>query len=95
MNTAVRSRLADGFLIARAVDVDVTGVRVHIGIAGESFVNARFKTFQPQDARRDFGIRKFRFRGVPDNFARFENRSRRLATADFFRNPMQAKRRAV
>ena len=95
MNAAARSRFADGFLIRRAVDVNVARVRIHVDAAAESFVQTRLKTFQPQNARSDFGVRKFRLRRVPDNFARFENRSRPFARADFFRDAMQSERRAI
>ena len=81
MDAAVRRRLADGFLIRRAVDVNVARVRIHTAAA----IKAGFETFQPQDARGDLGVRQFRLRRVADDLARFENRSRRLARADFFR----------
>ena len=75
----------------RAVDVNVARVRIHVAAA----IEAGFETFQPQDARGDFCVRKFRLRRVADDFARFENRSRRFARADFFRNAMQSERRAI
>src|SRR5471032_801044 len=95
MDATVRRRLADGFLVRRAVDVNVTRVRIHVDAAIESFVQARFETFEPQDARGDLGVRKFRLRRVADDLARFENRSRPLARADFFRDAMQSERRAI
>ena len=95
MDAAVRRGLADGFLVRRAVDVDVTRVRIHVDAAVESLVQAGFETFEPQDACGDLGVRKFRLRRVADDLARFENRSRRFARADFFRDAMQSERRAV
>ena len=95
MDAAVRRGLADGFLVRRAVDVNVARVRIHVDTAIKSFVQAGFETFEPQDARGDFGVRKFRLRHVADDFARFENRSRRLARADFFCDAMQSERRAI
>jgi len=95
MDAAARSRFANGFLVRRAVDVNVTRVRIHVGVAVESFVQAGFKAFQPQNARGDLGVRKFRLRRVADDPARFENRSRRFARADFFRDAMQSEWRAV
>ena len=91
MDAAVRRGLADGFLIRRAVDVNVARVRIHVAAA----IEAGFETFQPQDARGDLGVRQFRLRRVADDPARFENRSRHDARADFFRDAMQSKRRAV
>ena len=95
MDAAVRRGLADGFLVRRTVDVNVARVRIHIDPAIESFVQAGFETFEPQDARGDLGVREFRLQRVADDFARFENRSRRFARADFFRDVMQSERRAV
>lgn len=83
--------LADARLVRRAVNVNVASARIHIATA----VEARFETFQPENAAGDFGVRKFRLRGVADGFARFENRSRRCASADFFRDSMQSQRRAI
>src|SRR5271156_179617 len=91
MDAAVRSRFADGFLVRRAVDVDVARVRIHVAAA----IEAGFETFEPQDARGDLGVRKFRPRRMADDLARFENRSRRFARADFFRDAMQSERRAL
>ena len=79
------------FLIRRAVNVNVAVVRIHFAAA----IEARFETFEPQNARGDFAVRKFRLRRVTDDFARLENRSRRFARADFFRDAMQPKRRAA
>ena len=95
MDATVRRGPADGFLICRAVDVNVARVRIHVDAAVETFVQAGLETFQPQDARGDFGVRKFRLRRVADDPARFENRSRRFARADFFRDAMQSERRAI
>ena len=91
MDAAVRRGLADGFLVRRSVDVDVARVRIHIAAP----IKAGFETFEPQDARGDLGVRKFRLRRVADGPARFEDRSRRFARADFFRDAMQSERRAV
>src|SRR5271154_5749424 len=95
MNAAVRRGLADGFLVRRAVDVNVARVRIHVDLAVESLVQAGFETFEPQDARGDFGVGKFRLRCMADDFARSENCSRRFARADFFCDAMQSERRAV
>ena len=95
MDAAVRRGLADGFLVRRAVDVNVASVRIHVDVAVETLVQAGFKAFEPQDARGDLGVRKFRLRRVADDLARFENRSRRFARADFFRDAMQSERRAI
>src|SRR5581483_4274564 len=91
MNAAVRRRFADGILVRGAVNVNVTRMRIHVAAAIESV----FKTFQPQNACGDFGVRKFRLRRVADDFARFENRSRPFARTDFFRDAMQPQRRAI
>jgi hypothetical protein len=66
-------------------------VRIHVAAA----IEAGFETFQPQDARGDFGVRKFRLRRVADDLARFENRSRWRARADFLRDTVQSERRAI
>src|SRR5271154_585693 len=95
MNAAVRRGLANGFLVRRAVDVNVACARIHVDVAIESLVQAGFETFEPQDARGDLGVRKFRLRRVADDLARFENRSRHDARADFFRDAMQSERRAI
>jgi len=91
MNAAVRCGLADRFLVRRAMDVNVARMRIHAAAA----IETGFETFEPQDARGDFGVRKFRLRRVADDLARFENRSRPLARSDFFRDVMQSERRAV
>ena len=91
MNAAARRGFADARLVRRAVDVNVTRVRVHAAAA----IEAGFESFQPQDARGDFGVRKFRLRCVADGLARLENRSRRRFRADFFRDAMQSERRAI
>ena len=78
-------------LVRRAVDVNVARVRIHVAATVES----RLQPFQPHNARGDFGVRKFRLRHVADDFARFENRSRRFTRADFFRDAMQSQRRAI
>ena len=78
-------------LVAGAVDVNIAVVRIHIA----AVIETRLQPFQPQDARGDFGVGKFRLRRVADGFARFENGPRRFAAADFFRDAMQAQRRAV
>src|SRR5580765_6463893 len=91
MNATAGSRLADGRLVCGAVNVNVTRVRVHVAAA----IAAGFEAFQPHDARGDFGIGKFGLRGVTDDFAGFENRAGPFAGADFFRDTMQAERRAI
>lgn len=95
MNAAAGSWFADGILVCRAVDVNVARVRIHVDAAIESFVQAGFETFEPQDARGDFGVRQFRLRRVANGFARFENRSSPFARADFFCDAMQSERRAL
>ena len=65
MNAALRSRFADGFLIAGAVDVNVARVRIHV----RALIKTRLQTFEPQDARGDFGVGKFRLRRVADDDA--------------------------
>ena len=84
MDAAVRRGLADGLLIRRAVDVNVTCVRIHAAAA----IEAGFESFEPQDTRGDLGIRKFRLRRVADDLARFENRSGWFALTDFIFNVM-------
>ena len=54
MNAAAGSRLADAHLVRRAVDVNVARVRIHVAAA----VEAGFESFQPQNARGDFGVRQ-------------------------------------
>jgi hypothetical protein len=71
MDAAVRRGLAEGFLIRRAMDVNVARVRIHVDVAIQSLVQAGFETFEPQDARGDFGVREFRLRRVADDLARF------------------------
>ena len=56
MDAAVRCGLADGFLVHRAVDVNVACVRIYVDAAVESLVQAEFESFEPQDARGDFGV---------------------------------------
>ncbi len=64
-------RPPNGRLIRRAVDVNITLMRIHIAPA----VEARLKPLQPQYARGDFGVGPFRLRHVADDFARLKNRS--------------------
>ena len=65
MDAAVRIGPADAFLITRAVDVNVAVMRVHAA----ALVESRLQPREPQDARGDFGIRKFRLRRVADDLA--------------------------
>ena len=69
MDAAVRCGPAEGFLIRRAVDVNVTRVRVYVDLAVETLVDAGLKAFEPQNTRGDFGVREFRLRRVADDFA--------------------------
>ena len=46
--------LPNGHLVARAMNVNVAGVRIHVAAA----VEAGFESFQPQNARGDFGVRQ-------------------------------------
>ena len=91
MDATVRRGPADGFLVRRAVNINVARARIHAAAA----IEAGFESVQPQDARGDFGVREFRLRHLADDLARFENCSCRLARADFFRDAMQSERRAI
>lgn len=90
MNAAAGCGFADAQLVGSTVDVDVAGVRIHV----TTTVEARFQSFQPENARGDFSVRQA-FPGVADGPAAFENRSGRPAAADFFHNAMQSERRAI
>lgn len=86
----MRGRFADARLIRRAVDVNVTGVGIHVAAA----VEAGFETFQPQNTRGDFGVRHSP-PGIANRPATLENCSDRPAAADFFHDAMQSERRAL
>ena len=91
MNAAVRGRGADGSLVAGAVDIDQPRVGIHVA----ALIEAGFKPREPEDAGGDFGVGQVRLRGVADYAAAFEDGARRFAAADFFRDAMQAERRAI
>ena len=86
MNAALRGLAAKRLLIGRAVNIDISIVRIDITAA----IEARLKPVQPQDAGRDLGVGKPGLRGVADDFAAFEDRARRFVRPDLFRNPVQA-----
>src|ERR1700743_3634989 len=90
VNAAAGRGLADSGLIASAVNINIARVRIHVAAAIES----RLKAIQPKDARGDFCIGNA-FPCVADGLACFKHRPRRPAISDFFRDTMQAKRRAV
>ncbi len=90
MDAAAGGRLADGGLVAGAVDVDVASVGIHVAAAVESGLEA----VQPQNARGDFGIGQA-FPGVTNWLAGFERGSGRPAAADFFGDAVQAERGAI
>jgi hypothetical protein len=86
MNAAAGSGPANAGLVGRAVNINVTRMRIHIATA----IEARLQSIEPQDACGDLGIGKFRLRCMSDNFARFENRPRPLPCPNFFRDAMQS-----
>ena len=90
VNAAARRRTADGRLVARAMNINVPRVRIHLAAA----VEPGLKAFQPENARGDLGLRH-PLPGVTDGLPPLENRPRRPAAANFFHHPMQAQRRAV
>ena len=90
MDATARRGFANRRLVAGPVNVNVARVRIHVAAT----VEAGFESFQPENARGDFCVRH-PLPGVADWLAALENRSRRPATADFFHDPMQSRRRAV
>ena len=57
-------------------------------------VEARLQTFQPQNARGDLGVGKFRLRCIADDLARLKRRACRFASP-IFSAIQRAQRRAV
>ena len=90
MDAAAGSRAAQRRFVARAVNVNVTRMRIHVAAT----VEAGFQPFQPEDARGDDGVGK-PFPGEANRLAVFEHRADGPSTADFFRDPMQAERGAI
>jgi len=90
MDAAARRGLANRRLVAGAVNVNVARMRIHVAAA----VEAGFESFQPENARGDFGVRH-PLPSVADGLAALENRSHRPAAANLFHNAMQSERRLI
>src|SRR6185369_17793238 len=91
MNASARRRFPDACLVGGAVDINVTLMRIHLA----ALVETRFNPLQPQDAGGDFCVGEFGLRGMADDLAGFENRSRPFPCPDFFSNAMQSERRTI
>ena len=90
MNAADCSRLANARLVGGTMNVNITGVRVHVSTA----IETGFESFEPQNARGDFGV-WHSLPGIANWPATFKNRSRRPAAANLFHNSMQSQWRAI
>src|SRR5260370_12525611 len=90
MKATVGLRAAQGRLVAKPVQIDVTAARVHIAAAIVSWL----QPFEPKDAVHDGGIRPA-LRGEADGLALFKDRADRMPGADFLSNAVKAERCSI